>query len=128
MRLLRVKDADLIAQPDSYLFRIAINLIYEYRLREEKRRKREQTIGSEEFSDPGATSVEEMASQQERVGRIEGWLEELPPNVRVALIMQRRDGMTYAEIAERLHVSRSMVKKYLKRAVSHCRDRMSELE
>ena len=127
LRFLRVKDADLIDQPDSYLFRIAINLIYEYRLREQKRRTREQEIGpDQEFPDTAATSVEDSALQQERINRIEGWLEELPPKVRAALVLQRRDGMTYREVAERLNCSTSMVKKYLKRAISHCRNRMSE--
>lgn len=127
MRLLRVKDADLIRKPDSYLFRIAINLIYEYRLREHKRRTREKELSTDPtFADPDAISVEDLASQQERIRHLEVWLEELPPKVRAALVLQRRDGRTYAEIAERLNVSTSMVKKYLKRALSHCRNRMNE--
>ncbi|MYD96782.1 MAG: RNA polymerase sigma factor [Gammaproteobacteria bacterium] len=127
MRLLRVKDADLIHQPDAYLFRIAINLIYEYRLREQKRRTREKEFSIDPaFSDPHAINVDELASQQERIRQLEDWLEELPPKVRAALVLQRRDGWTYAEIAGRLDVSTSMVKKYLKQAISHCRLRMNE--
>ena len=130
MRLLRVRDANLIEQPDAYLFRIAINLTYEFALKERKRRARDEMFGPDAVAaslrDP--VGVEELASQQERVKRIEGWLDELPHKARAAVLLQRRDGMTYAEIAERLGVSTNMVKKYLKRAISHCRARMSELD
>ena len=130
MRLLRVKDANLIEQPDSYLFRIAINLTYEFALKEGKRRARDEMYGPDALSasmrDP--VGVEEQAYQQERVKRIECWLAELPDKARAAVLLQRRDGMTYAEIAEVLGVSTNMVKKYLKRAISHCRVRKNELD
>ena len=45
----------------------------------------------------------------------------LPVRCRRALILQRRDGWTYDEIAVELGVSRSMVKKYLRRALTLCR-------
>ena len=130
LRLLRVRNADLIEQPESYLFRIAINLTYEFAMKEKKRRARDELLGSDAVSNSGGDpdGIEDLAYQQERVKRMEGWLDELPHKARVAVVLQRRDGMTYAEIAERLGVSTHMVKKYLKRAISHCRTRMSELD
>jgi DNA-directed RNA polymerase specialized sigma24 family protein len=39
--------------------------------------------------------------------------------------MQYRDGMTYVEIGEHLGVSANMVKKYLSKALSYCRQRLA---
>lgn len=44
----------------------------------------------------------------------------LPPRVRSAFLMSRVDGLTYADIALELGVSKSMVKQYVARAFAHC--------
>ncbi len=47
-------------------------------------------------------------------------LEQLPERVRCAFLMSRVDGLTYAQIADELGVSASMVKQYVARALAHC--------
>jgi RNA polymerase sigma-70 factor (ECF subfamily) len=42
----------------------------------------------------------------------------------VAFILHRRFGFTLEEIAEQLGVSRPMVKKYLVKALVHCKQRV----
>jgi RNA polymerase sigma-70 factor (ECF subfamily) len=53
-------------------------------------------------------------------------LAELPPRRRAIFIAARVDGVSHEEIAQRLGLSRTMVQKELRRAISHCLDRLGE--
>jgi len=123
LRLLRIKDAEYIRQPEAYLFRIALNLAYEYNLKQ-KTSLIDPYAVLEEDAESLATphTTEELAELRERMERLEQALGTLPANVQAALVYHRRDGMTYNEIAERLGVSASMVKKYLQTALIRCRE------
>jgi len=74
-------------------------------------------------NDP-ATEVE----AQLRVEELERALGQLSPRVQAALILHRRDGLSLEEIAVRFGVSRSMVKKYLAKALRHCRQQLESEE
>jgi RNA polymerase sigma-70 factor (ECF subfamily) len=41
---------------------------------------------------------------------------------RQALLLNRCDGLSHREIAQKLNVSQSMVARYLAQALRHCRD------
>lgn len=120
LRLLRVPDADLIRQPDAYLFRIALNLLSEYRMREQR--------APVVFDSERSQRAEESANAQTRPmetlidGEHLAWvLGQLPIRCRTALVLHRRDGLTYAQIAGQLGVSQDTVKKYIASAVARCR-------
>jgi len=51
-------------------------------------------------------------------------LDEAPERHRAALLLNRIDGLSHAEIAARLGVSASMVSKYIMSVLEHCLDRM----
>lgn len=51
---------------------------------------------------------------------IDALLDGLPTKARQAFLMSQLEGLKYAEIAERLGVSLSMVKKYMLQAMTHC--------
>jgi RNA polymerase sigma-70 factor (ECF subfamily) len=55
-------------------------------------------------------------------------LEELPLKCRSAFIAYRFDSLGYPEIAERMGVTESMVRKYVLRAAAHCAERFEQLE
>ena len=126
-RLLRLEDAEFIQQPEAYLFRIAVNLAYEHRLKQRTSLIDPHAV-IEEDDEALATpkTTEELAILRQRIEHLEAALSTMAPNVQAALIYQRRDGMTYAEIAQRLGVSTSMVKKYLHAALIRCRECMRE--
>lgn len=71
------------------------------------------------------TSEDVVASRQQ-LAVLETALAELPFACRAALVMFRFDGMSQADIAERLGVSVSMVEKHVRRALAHCRHRLAE--
>ncbi|WP_326540894.1 sigma-70 family RNA polymerase sigma factor [Pseudorhodoferax sp.] len=67
-----------------------------------------------------APSPEERALALEALLEIDRILDGLPPKVRTAFLWAQLDGLSYAEIAERLDVSLSSVKQYMARAIRHC--------
>lgn len=119
-RLLRVRDPKLIQDPVAYLFRIARNLIHELYT---SLPPESESLDDADFPDSGMT-IEAMADSRQQLDRLEAVLEHLPPKCRAAIVMHRRDGMTYDEIAEALGVSPTMVKKYLSQGLARCRARL----
>jgi RNA polymerase sigma-19 factor, ECF subfamily len=121
LRLLRVEDVELIRQPQAYLYRIASNLAYEFRLREQNA---PVTFDSEVLEDLAEHPFEPLVDEIDRLGaqeQLEFVLGQLPPMYRAVFVLRKRDGLSYAEIGKRLQLSVHTVKKYLSRAVAQCR-------
>ena len=115
MRLLRLNRTEFIRRPEQYLLRIAANLAYEHRLKDSKSPVDAVAEVPEAVGSPGA---EQLLALRESLGQVQRALGTMSPNVQAALIWQRRDGLKYAEIADRLGVSTHMVKKYLQKGVA----------
>jgi RNA polymerase sigma-70 factor (ECF subfamily) len=62
-----------------------------------------------------------QADNAQQLAKLEEWLKQLPPRVAATFVMHRFGGYTIQEIADQLGVSRETTKKYLARAVEHCR-------
>ena len=120
LRLLRVKDAQLIEDPVAYLFRIARNLVGELYTRLPPAA---EALDDVELADQRA-DVETLAEHRRQIDRLDEVLSHLNPKCRAALILQRRDGLTVDEIAAELRLSRGMVKKYLAQGLARCRARL----
>lgn len=123
LRLLRAHQCqgDAIANPEAYLFTVALNLA-----REQAARRRRPLLPIEELENTTALlaateSVEDAAERAQRRQRLQDLLATLPEHTRAVLVMQYRDGMSYKQIAERLGVSPHMVKKHVVRGLSVCR-------
>ncbi|WP_454692561.1 sigma-70 family RNA polymerase sigma factor [Achromobacter aloeverae] len=71
-------------------------------------------------SEAFAPSPESLHIAFETLLQIDNALDGLPAKVRSAFLMAHMEEMPYAEIANRLAVSRSSVKQYLARANMHC--------
>jgi len=69
---------------------------------------------------PVDISPEARALLLETLDRINTDLEGISPKARTAFLLSRLEGMTYAQIAERLQVSTSSVEKYMASAMRHC--------
>lgn len=123
VRLLRASNSRLIDDPVAYLFRIARNLLHEWYA---SRPPPNEPLEEHELRDAGL-SVEDLAHISQQMDRLEDVLNHLAPKCRAAIVMHRRDGMTYDEIAAELGVSSSMVKKYLSQGLARCRTSMRGL-
>lgn len=104
-------------------FRIATNLLIDH---QRKAKIREQyicddvlDIASDTVADP--TMCPERSLENQRfVLAVRKAMNQLPPDARTALILHGVDGLTYAEIATRLGVSKGQVAKLLAIAMHHC--------
>ncbi len=115
-----------VQNPRAYILRTANNLAID-RLRQERRLNAVHAPadgkggrGAEEVEDPAAQAEAGLIAQ-ERLRLLNQSLLALAPNVRRALLLNRVEGLTQAEIARRLGVSESMVTKYIAQALRHCR-------
>ena len=121
LRLLRLERVHLIRNPRAYLFRVAASVIADHGRKQGRTPRTEPWApDTAQHPDPEPGPFEHARGRQ-RLARIQAVVDELPERCRRALILQRRDGWTYDEIAVELGVSRSMVKKYLRRALTLCR-------
>lgn len=68
----------------------------------------------------GERSPEERESQLETLQLLDSMLDGLNGKTREAFLLSQLDGLTYSEIAHKLGVSISSVKKYVAKAVEHC--------
>lgn len=70
--------------------------------------------------EPITISPEEQTVILETLFQIDEMLEGLGEKVSQAFLLSQLEGMRYSEIAERLNVSVSSVKKYMAKATEHC--------
>ncbi len=105
----------------SFIFRVAGNLAIDA-LRREKRiaASHDDSDGACEVACP-APAPEAALLARERLRILDQALLQLPDNARRALLLNRVEGLTQKQIAQRLGVSESMVAKYIGQALRHCR-------
>ncbi|MCC9626112.1 sigma-70 family RNA polymerase sigma factor [Thalassospira sp. MA62] len=113
---------DAIDNPRAYVYRVAGNLAID-RMRRDNRISvhHEKDEQDQAIHDP-TPGPEKIFLSREQIMLLDRALAELPEKPRAALLMFRVDGLSHAEIADRLGVSNSMVAKYIGRALKHCRD------
>ena len=129
LRILRVKDADAIRNPEGYLYTVATNLVYEHSVL--ARRQPMPLDPDQPFveGEPARSAgFETMFDMETRVVRLREVLAQLPAKCRATVQLKYQHGLSYQEIAERLGVSPHMVQKYLGLALAHCRRRMARMK
>jgi len=106
----------------SFIFRVAGNLAIDALRREQRlAASHDDCDAAGELACP-APAPEAMLLARERLQILDDALLKLPDNARQALLLNRVEGLTQAQIAQRLGVSESMVAKYIGQALRHCRD------
>jgi len=128
LRILRVKDADAIRNPEGYLYTVANNLVYEQSVlhrRQGTTLDLDQSQVENELARPAG--FEEVFDLDVRGARLREVLAQLSPKCRATIHLKYQHGLSYQEIAERLEVSPHMVQKYLGLALAHCRRRMARM-
>lgn len=115
----------VIDNPRHFLWRIVLNLVADLR-RHRLRQGHHMDLDdvADWHADP-QPSAEQVLESRRQLRRLRAALNELPDNCRRALLLNRLEGLTHAEIGERLGVSASMVSKYIMRALKHCVKRLS---
>lgn len=117
------QDRAKVEQPRAFLFQMARNLLRDHWRRQQVR----QAVHSEHVeSEPEPLSderYEPMAAAQrlQRLDQLKAVLAELPPRRREALMLHRFEGLSQAQIAQRMGISVSMVEKHIAFALLHCK-------
>lgn len=127
VRLLELGRTGAVGFLRAYLFRIAFNLAMD-RIRSRKSRSRLDAAKLQPIEDMFEQSVVEqhvLAADELRMFRTS--LDELSETHRQALVMNRVDGLSTAEIGRRLGKSERMVRRYVVHALVYCRHRISGL-
>jgi RNA polymerase sigma-70 factor (ECF subfamily) len=103
-----------VAQPRALLFRAARNIVID-----QHRRSRQSVVEVGEFDDLSAPAAPESCQPEARLAARQSMeqlmraINGLPPRCREAFVLFKIDGLTQAEIAERMGISRNMVEKHV---------------
>jgi RNA polymerase sigma factor (sigma-70 family) len=119
---LKVADATPPAElrkPGAYLYRLAANVMLD-RLRQQRRagardgawREANTTVAANEAVNEEPDAEAALAARQ-RLARVLAAVETLPPQTRRVFRMHKIEGLSHAEVAARLGVSKSAVEKHM---------------
>jgi RNA polymerase sigma factor (sigma-70 family) len=127
LRLLRFPPQEIVQQPQAYLYRVATNVVNDFNLRTKKDCVTFDSNVVDELAEHTVNvwvddPEEQLCAEQE----LKALLCDLPPAHLAALLLAKRDGLSYEAIAERLGVTVHTVKKYIVRAIAHCRATLRE--
>jgi len=114
-----------IANHGAYLFRLASNLMLDRARQARRSGARDtayraatvETAGGEDIAD--SPSAEAALAARQRLARLTARLETLPDKTREAFRLHKFEGLSHAETAQRMGVSRSAVEKYVSAALKH---------
>ncbi|WP_016955458.1 RNA polymerase sigma factor [Catenovulum agarivorans] len=122
LRLLRVDNSKNIDNPQAYLFTIARNLLNEhYAAKKHSKVSLDDEVKQAELAEvlvDHRLAEHEVDSLQKDLIQAIAVLPQIQQQV---ILMHRRDGMTYDEIANSLGTTKGMVKKHLVKAVVQCK-------
>lgn len=130
LRLLNMADSAKIIDLKSFLFRTANNIAIDRIRRQRAGLRALEQIGvaaaADDAIEMGNPGPEREIDARQTIGLLRAAIEELPPKCRMAFILYKLQGHGYAEIAARMHLTESMVRKYVLRGLHYCRKRLDE--
>lgn len=111
-----------VAQPRAYLHQTARNIAVDGYRREDRRQSLEQQ--ALDLTPPPTDDPEAYMNALQLADSVERALAELPLNCRKVFVWQKLEGLTQAEIAERMGLTKNMVEKYMIRTLRHLREHL----
>jgi RNA polymerase sigma-19 factor, ECF subfamily len=118
VRVLGKKEPVAAAEPRAYLATIAHGLVVDFHRRRALERAYLETLAA--LPEPQSPSLEERAIVLEALSAIDAMLDGMKPAIRQAFILSQLEGLTYAQIAQRLQVTVRTVNNYMLKALEHC--------
>ena len=107
-----------IRNPKAFLWRIAQNIAVSEKRSQAVRRRQPQDIGGGSLPSPGdAVTPERVLVAKEQMAAIVATLDAMPAKRRRMLVLNRIEGLSFAEIARRTGLSQTAVKKHVARAM-----------
>ncbi|QUG74344.1 sigma-70 family RNA polymerase sigma factor [Erwinia sp. E602] len=118
LRVLSGGNAPSVRQPKSFLVTIARRVMVDFFRRNALERAWLDLL--EQLPEAHMPSPELQHGLLETLQQIDTMLDGLGEKVRQAFLLSQLEGLTYPQIAERMQVSVSSVKKYMAKATEHC--------
>lgn len=115
MRLLRLETAELVRQPQNYLYGIAANVVREYLMRsdlESQRMAYDSELADKEAERPFQLPQDPLSEHIDAVRRLQQALSQLSPMHRAVVLCLKREGMSYEETAQATGLTYWTVEKY----------------
>jgi RNA polymerase sigma factor (sigma-70 family) len=124
LRLMRVSHPEAIRTPEAYLFTVAKAVLHQHRAQQAAVPPAVDIMDVlAELEEVGQFGPEAQLAAQQRLAELNRSLAELPRKAYVTLLLNRVMGIPLEQVAQHLGISRPMAKKYLAKALAHCRER-----
>jgi len=111
-----------VVNPRAFLYRTAVNIVLNHRKRERIGRRFFDAMPDDEelqrVSD--GISPEKLVQAEEHYARVEAAIRAMPQPRRSYLLLNRVEGLSYAEIARRAGLSEAAIRKHVALAVREC--------
>ena len=122
---LSAQDGAVIRNPLAFAYRMARNLIVDHH---RGQGQRQENAVPQEFDDMPSTAPapEDIAAVRQRLDRIAAAMGELPPQCRRAFVLNRFDGLSQVEVAQRMGISRQMAERHIAKALLHLRTQLDD--
>lgn len=122
VRLLSLDRPGAVSYLRAFLFKTAANIAIDRRRRD---RSYDRVTGAQLFSELTETRTpERQVAAEQTLHRLARLIESMPAKCRAAFVMSQIQGLDADTIAARLGITDSMVRKYVVRALLHCRQQM----
>lgn len=129
LRLTRIENAEWVEKPQAYIYGVAAHVVSEFRMRSKRERVAYDSEAVEQLTEsPSETSLDVMPEQLAFERQLEAVLSELSPTHLSVLLLHKRDGLSYDDVAQRLGISVHTVQKYLYQARTQVRARWTQLD
>lgn len=122
VRLLSLDEPGAVSYLRAFLFKTAANLATDRQRRAIAHLRATELPLFHEFAD--VRTPERLAADRETVQRLERLIAAMPAKCRQAFILYQFEGLEFAAIATRMGMSERMVRKYVVRALLHCRTQL----
>jgi RNA polymerase sigma factor, sigma-70 family len=129
LRLLRLNRADLVRNPQAYLYGIASHVVREFHARAKRDRVTFDSQAVERRTDnPHHLWPDQLAEGLGLSRQIAAALAELPAMQQRVLLAEMRDGLSHEQIARELGLNRDTVRQYSARAMAFIRSRWNQCD
>lgn len=119
------RDQAAMRNPLALAYHVARNLVIDHHRRRLARPESEQ----QEFDDMPSTAPdpEQVAAIRQQLHHVEHAMCRLSPQCRQAFVLNRFEGLSQAEVAERMGISRQMAERHVAKALLYLRARLDEI-
>lgn len=128
LNIQRIADPEAIKDKRAYLYRLTLNLTSDQMRKRTRGAALFDTQTDDERLVDEAPTTEAQIIHRQRLSLLSAAIDELPPRCREVFLLRRVEGLTPAQVAERLQITPNAVAKHVRHAISHCQTRLAEQE